>query len=195
MRAPLQYAVKQLIISRFDAVAANATDSSTATTPEESHEVDDTPSPATTAAPPVLGLKRPQSPEPSVDADAKFAARLQALEDLQSRSRSTRHGGTAATRAVARDSAAAARKTKKAAARKKKSAVTVGVGEDDGSANEEGMPKKKRAGGGGSGAGSGGGFNKPYRLSDELSFVCGGEEQVSIDMYMCEVVCVLAKTI
>jgi upstream activation factor subunit UAF30 len=159
-------AVKELIVSRFDAAAEaapsskrsaseQATDDGTLTGEEEQDDDDDD----DVQTPP----KKRQKRDSPIDADAKLAAQLQAQEDSRARSRSTRGSGSRAS--TTKDT-----KKKKAPARRKKSAAKVGSGEDSG-VEGGGEEKKKRAGGG---------FQKPFKLSPELSAVCGGEEQVCV---------------
>ncbi|PKS06263.1 hypothetical protein jhhlp_007009 [Lomentospora prolificans] len=103
-------------------------------------------------------VRKKQKRDPSLDADAKLAAELQAQENRLARARQTRGGGSA-TRVV-----------KKKKAPKKKSDKKVRAEDDsdvDGS-DDSGTPKRK----------AGGGFQKPFNLSSTLADLCG-ETQLS----------------
>lgn len=104
--------------------------------------------------------RKKQKRDPSIDADAKLAAELQAQENQLARARTTRGNGRAAKPAK-----------KKAPRKKSKSATKVKTDDDSGvEASESSVPPKRKAGGG---------FQKPFNLSPQLSDVVA-ETQVCV---------------
>lgn len=101
--------------------------------------------------------KKPKREKSTEDADARFAAELQAQEDRLAQGRSTRGGG-----------AGKPAKKAKAAARKRKTEKRVDGSDNSGDA-EDGTKKRRKAGGG---------LNKPFNLSVEMQELTG-EAQVS----------------
>ncbi|CAI4216078.1 unnamed protein product [Parascedosporium putredinis] len=103
-------------------------------------------------------VRKKQKRDPSLDADAKLAAELQAQENRLARARQTRGGGTA-TRVV-----------KKKPAPKKKSDKKVRASDESDVDGSDGSSAPKRK--------AGGGFQKPFNLSSTLADLCG-ETQLS----------------
>jgi upstream activation factor subunit UAF30 len=101
--------------------------------------------------------RKKQKRDPSLDADAKLAAELQAQEDRAARGRTTRGGG-----------ASSSKKATKKKAPKKKSATKVKDEDDSEVDTEESGTRKRKAGGG---------FQKPFNLSVPLGDLLG-ETQV-----------------
>lgn len=152
-------AIKDLIVSRFDAISSNAEatqepESSpqkrAATNGVSDHGSTD---PSASPEPARKKAKRSSSVE---DADARLAAQLQAQENSLARGRSTRGGGEKKV-------------TKKKAPRKKSAKKVKSDDDSDVDASDaSGTTRKRKAGGG---------FQKPFMLSPALSELTG-ETQV-----------------
>lgn len=110
-------------------------------------------------------VRKKQKRDPSLDADAKLAAELQAQENRLARARQTRGGGTA-TRVV----------KKKKPAPKKKSDKKVRASDESDVDGSDGSSAPKRK--------AGGGFQKPFNLSSTLADLCG-ETQVRFTAPRC----------
>ncbi|CAI7649882.1 unnamed protein product [Penicillium pancosmium] len=171
---PQKVAIKELIMQRFDIFAAK---NGVAESPEEitasnGHRGDSAsavPSPPPSSSPvkrqadseeasDLSGASPPpkkRKPDTDVDADAEFAAKLQAEENL--RARPTRGGGN-----------------RRAAPNKKKSKAKTSkrVKAEDDSDIESGSDTKKEVN-------RTGGFHKPLNLSPALSSLLGGELTLS----------------
>ncbi|OJJ43222.1 hypothetical protein ASPZODRAFT_1176386 [Penicilliopsis zonata CBS 506.65] len=159
---PQKAALKQLIMERFDLFA----DKGGATTPESAPQTaNGTLSPHKRQAEnaespdrsePTPPNKKPK-PDNDVDADAIFAAKLQAEENM--RARTTRGSSTRKTAPVKKKSKSKTSKKVKA--------------EDDSDleSNSEAGPKKE--------VNRSGGFHKPLRLTPALSELLGGETLLS----------------
>lgn len=116
--------------------------------------------------------RKKQKRDPSLDADAKLAAELQAQENRLARARTTRGGGSA-TRVV-----------KKKKAPKKKSEKKVRADDDsDVEGSEDSGPPKRKAGGG---------FQKPFNLSHHLAELCGETQVCHQSPVMCRKLLLLA---
>ncbi|KEZ46342.1 hypothetical protein SAPIO_CDS0646 [Scedosporium apiospermum] len=166
-------AIKRLIEARFDAISGASQDiviPPPSSLPDANHQspkrqangrsvsADDTQGEievSTTVEP----ARKKQKRDPSLDADAKLAAELQAQENRLARARTTRGGGSA-TRVV--------KKKKKAPKKKSEKKVRADDDSDVEGSEDSGPPKRK----------AGGGFQKPFNLSHHLAELCG-ETQLS----------------
>ncbi|SPN96585.1 probable UAF30 - subunit of RNA polymerase I transcription factor [Cephalotrichum gorgonifer] len=154
-------AIKRLIEARFDAISGDdpVPPPSVSTSKRQANGHAPSSPPASPEGEIKVSIDPPrkkQKREPSLDADAKLAAELQAQENRLATARTTRGGGVVK------------RKTKKAAPKKKKSEKRVRGSDEseaeDGSGTE--APKRK----------AGGGFMKPFNLSENLAELCGATQ-------------------
>ncbi|KAF7937824.1 uncharacterized protein EAE97_007620 [Botrytis byssoidea] len=154
-------AVKALILERFDEVSKHTQDASTPPPATNGHAkseyIKDEGSQTPTSKREVDGSDEDQKPKkkrPKQDDDAKLAALLQAQED--SRTRSTRGGGTKRSAGV--------KKSKSTPKKKKSSAKVKATDDSDMELGSDGEPKEVVRKGG---------FHKQYNLSAALADLVG----------------------